>query len=75
MAKSRLEDDYLTPEKVAETLKVHVRTIQREITRGKIEAVKVGRQYRIPKRAFDEYLERNSVNLGEKKSLAKDLNK
>ena len=43
-----------TVKKIAEMLKVHVMTIRRQIQKGNIKAVKVGRQYLI----FEDELDR-----------------
>ena len=40
-------DEFFTVEEIATALKVNPRTIQREIERKRITAVRVGRQYRI----------------------------
>ena len=49
-----MEEKYFTPEEVAETLKVHVRTIYNLIASGKLMALKVGVQYRIAQSAIDQ---------------------
>jgi excisionase family DNA binding protein len=41
---------------VAAILRVHPLTIYREIRRGKLKAFKVGKDYRIDKEAFEEYV-------------------
>jgi excisionase family DNA binding protein len=43
-------------EAVAEALHVGRATVYRLIQRGDLRAVKIGRQYRIPQAALDEYL-------------------
>ncbi len=50
------EPSVLTPRQVAERLVVHERTVIRLIERGELRALKVGRQWRIPKEAFEAYL-------------------
>ena len=64
-----IEDIFLTPKEVAETLKVTPRTIQRFIENGELEAVKVGRQYRITENALTSYLERNTQYAQEGNSM------
>jgi excisionase family DNA binding protein len=47
---------FLTVSEVAETLRVSDMTIYRLISSGEIRALKVGRSYRIPAEALDEWL-------------------
>ncbi|MDR1440834.1 MAG: helix-turn-helix domain-containing protein [Bifidobacteriaceae bacterium] len=47
---------FLTVSEVAATLRVSDMTIYRLITSGEIRALKVGRSYRIPAAALDEWL-------------------
>jgi excisionase family DNA binding protein len=47
---------FLTVSEVAETLRVSDMTIYRLISSGEIMAIKVGRSYRIPAEALDEWL-------------------
>ena len=54
-----IEDRFLTIKEVAGRLKLSPRTSQRFIDNGGLEAVRVGRPYRITQRALDKYLERN----------------
>jgi excisionase family DNA binding protein len=49
---------FLTVAEVAETLRVSDMTIYRLIANGEIRAIKVGRSYRIPAAALDEWLGR-----------------
>jgi len=46
-----------TPEEVAELLRVSPRTVQRWLAQGKLQGVKVGRLWRIPKASLDRFLE------------------
>ena len=48
---------YYTVKEVSEMLGVCDKTIQRWIHAGKLEAVKIGREYRIEKGKFNELLE------------------
>ncbi|MBA4544692.1 helix-turn-helix domain-containing protein [Thermoactinomyces daqus] len=52
-------DKFYTIEEIAEILKVHDRTVRREIERGNLKAVKVGSVWRITHKDFEEYLEKN----------------
>lgn len=53
-----------TREEVAEFLKVSPQTVTREIKRGKLRAVKVGRQYRVPESSIRDYVERGCLAVG-----------
>jgi excisionase family DNA binding protein len=48
---------FLTVSEVAQTLRVSDMTIYRLIASGDLRALKVGRSYRIPADALDEWLE------------------
>jgi excisionase family DNA binding protein len=52
-----LSDQLMLPEAVAALLQCHVRTVHRLIKAGKLGAVTLGREYRIPKKAYNAYLE------------------
>ncbi|MFA4953323.1 MAG: helix-turn-helix domain-containing protein [Candidatus Pacearchaeota archaeon] len=54
--------EYYTTEEIAEHWKVEPRTIQREVRRGKLTAVRIGRQFRIKGENILEYETRNSYN-------------
>jgi excisionase family DNA binding protein len=51
-----LVDELLTLEELAEKLRVNVRTVTKLVKSGEIRSVQVGRQYRIPRVALDEFL-------------------
>ncbi|MEK9157049.1 MAG: helix-turn-helix domain-containing protein [Patescibacteria group bacterium] len=51
-----LPDFYLV-EELSERLRVNPMTIYRYIKSGKVEAHKIGKEYRITKREFDRFLE------------------
>lgn len=53
--------DYLTPEEVAATLRVHISTVRRWIRDGRLPAYRVGRQYRIPQIAYQEFLKQQEM--------------
>lgn len=50
-----LADQLYTPEQVAERLGLHVRTVRRYIRDGALEAVKVGKRYRVPRPALEAF--------------------
>lgn len=65
--KERLADDeYLTTDEVAKRLRVHPTTILRRLGAvddpdpSRIPAVRVGRVWRIPRREFEEWLNRST---------------
>ncbi len=53
------DDAFLTTEEVLDYLQVNLRTIYRLIKRGRIPAVRVGRQWRFRKRDIDAWLNTN----------------
>lgn len=53
-----MEYDFLTVKELANTLKVNKMTVYRYIKAGKIEAYKIGKDYRITKKEFDNFLEK-----------------
>ena len=52
----------LTPEQVADILQVHVLTIYSYIRRGKLDAVRLGRCYRIIPKDLTRFIESNRIN-------------
>src|SRR5256885_5604419 len=52
-----IDETFLTTEEVLEYLQVNLRTVYRLIKAGKIPAVRVGRQWRFPKRGIDAWLD------------------
>jgi len=48
-------------EELAETLKVHPRTIQRIIQRKKMPAIRIGRQWRFRREWVEEWLQTNTI--------------
>lgn len=51
----------LTPVEAAERLHLHLRTVQRLISNGSLRAVRVGRVWRVPLQAVEEFLSGSSV--------------
>ena len=49
----------LTPEQVAQILQVHVLTIYSYIRRGKLDAIRLGRNYRITPKDLTRFIESN----------------
>ena len=52
--------ELLTVDEVAKRLKVHNRTVYRRIKEGSLRAVKLGRLWRVPEDALEEYLEKHA---------------
>lgn len=48
--------EWLTVAEISQELKLHAMTVYRLINAGKLEAVKVGRSYRVARSDFDRYL-------------------
>ncbi len=53
-------NSFYTVEQVAELLQVHWQTVLNYIKGGKLEAVKLGRGYRISHDALDNFIKQNS---------------
>lgn len=53
-------NSFYTVEQVAELLQVHWQTVLNYIKGGKLEAVKLGRGYRISSDALDNFIKQNS---------------
>jgi excisionase family DNA binding protein len=52
---------YYTVEELAELLQVHWQTILNYIRSGELEAVKLGKGYRISKESFDAFIKNRST--------------
>ena len=52
----------LTPEQVAQVLQVHVLTVYSYIRRGKLDAVRIGRSYRIMPKDLSYFIESHRLN-------------
>jgi len=57
-------NSFLTVEQVAVLLQVHWQTVLNYIKSGKLEAVKLGKGYRIPREALDKFIQNNKTNNG-----------
>lgn len=55
---------FLTVEQVADLLQVHWQTVLNYIKSGKLGAVKLGKGYRIPEKAINEFVKENQTNNG-----------
>ena len=56
-----IQSQLLTPSEVSDILKVNYRKVLDLIILGKLEAIKIGRQYRIEKSELLNYLEKNKI--------------
>jgi putative resolvase len=54
------DKDFYKPEELAKVLEVNIMTIYRYIKAGRLKAYKIGREYRIDKVEFNNFL--NSVS-------------
>ena len=52
-----VEKPYLTTEDVAKLLELNIGTIRRYIREGKLRAILIGREYRVRREDFEEFLE------------------
>ena len=55
------QSQLLTPSEVSDILKVNYRKVLDLIILGKLEAIKIGRQYRIPESSILTFLRNNKV--------------
>jgi excisionase family DNA binding protein len=51
----------LTPEQVAGILQVHILTIYSYIREGKLDAIRLGRSYRITPQDLEQFIEANRI--------------
>jgi excisionase family DNA binding protein len=65
MRSEGLEELFL-PAEVARILRVTVRTVERYCAQGKLRAIKVGRGWRIPRAALEDFLRQGGANAGRK---------
>lgn len=52
-----MSKDWLTADEIAEDLRVHVATVREWIRRKKLKAAKFGRDYRIKRTDYEEFIE------------------
>jgi excisionase family DNA binding protein len=55
---------FLTVAEVAQTMRVSKMTVYRLVHNGELEAVRVGRSFRVPETAVDEYLRKSYFQAG-----------
>ena len=54
-----LSKDWLTVEEIADDLRVHVSTVRDWIKQKKLKAAKFGRDYRIRKEDYEEFIQKH----------------
>jgi putative resolvase len=55
------EEKYWSPKEIAERLHVAAQTVSRWIRQGKLKAIRVGGQWRVPDGAIKEFVEREET--------------
>ena len=55
-------NSFLTVEQVAEALQVHWQTVLNYIKSGKLEALRLGKGYRISQESLNEFVKQNSIS-------------
>ena len=56
-----MEKEYLTVNQVAELLQVHWQSVLNYIKRGELNAVKLGRGYRISRKSLEDFINKRST--------------
>lgn len=56
------QSEILTVQEIADYLRTTIRTVRNLIRKGKLKGIKVGRTYRVPREAFEEYLKGQQDN-------------
>ncbi len=56
------DNNLLTPKQVAEILQIHTLTIYSYIRQGKLDAIRLGRSYRIAPKDLARFIEANRTN-------------
>lgn len=57
----KVNNNLLTPEQVSEILQINILTVYSYIKKGKLDAIRLGRSYRIFPDDLDQLLESNRV--------------
>ena len=59
-------NSFLTVEQVAQALQVHWQTVLNYIKNGRLEALKLGKGYRISQEALEKFIKTNSITKAKK---------
>ena len=59
--KPKNRSEFITPEEVAQILRINVLTVYRYIRKGSLGAIRIGRGYRIGRGDLDTFIESNRV--------------
>jgi excisionase family DNA binding protein len=62
------QEEFYTAEELAKVLKVNIMTIYRYIKAGKINAHKIGKEFRIKKVDFNHFLNNNKYGVSHRRS-------
>lgn len=54
-----MSKEWLTSDEIAEELRVHVATVREWIRQKKLKAAKFGRDYRIKRKDYEEFIEKH----------------
>ena len=65
--------EYMTAEEIAAKLRVDISTVRRLIRSGKLPSIRVGRQYRIERTAYEAFLKTREVPQRDQSPKANDL--
>jgi excisionase family DNA binding protein len=65
--------EYMTAEEIAAKLRVDISTVRRLIRSGQLPSIRVGRQYRIERTAYEQFLKNREVSSQEQNPKANDL--
>lgn len=57
-----MKEEFYTAEELAQKLRVNIMTIYRYIKAGKLDAYKIGKEFRIDKRGFKKFLKASRAN-------------
>ena len=59
---SKQNNNFYTAQELAKELRVNIMTIYRYIKAGKLNAYKIGKEFRIPQKEFNNFLYKNAAN-------------
>lgn len=55
------KQEFYTPKEIADILKLNIMTIYRYIKSKKIDALKIGKEFRIEKQSFDKFVGNSKI--------------